>query len=88
MSNEDSTEEFTTTDFVLRILELEDICKLAVTAVYAVAQTPEQVDAAAIVEAAIASQQSIINKLVEQQIEYGEMMDQLVAKVRLLLPPE
>ena len=87
MSDNDSTEEFTTTDFVLRVLELEDMCNLAVTAVYAVAQTPEQVQAAGIVEAAIKSQTSIINKLVEQQIEYGEMMDELVAKVRLLLPP-
>jgi hypothetical protein len=69
-------------------MELEDVCRLAVVAVKAVAQTPEQHSAAAMVEAAFDSQQSIINKLVEQQIEYGEMMDELVAKVKLLLPPQ
>jgi len=81
-------EEFTNSDFILRVMELEEVCRLAVVAVYAVAQTPEQHSAAAIVEAAFNSQQNIINKLVEQQIEYGEMMDQLVEKVKLLLPPQ
>ena len=85
MSN---TEEFTNSDFVLRILELQDICNLATVAVHASANTPEQRAAAGLAEAAINMQQSIINKLVEQNIEYGDMMDQLVKKVQLLLPPK
>lgn len=87
MSDNDSNQPFDNTQFLLSILNLEDICKVAIVAVYAVAETPKQRDAARMAEAAIQSQQTIINKLVEQQIEYGEMMDELVAKVRLLLPP-
>lgn len=67
------------------IQDLSETCAKAAKAVTAVAETQIQREAAATAVAAIESQQRIINTLMEQHLELGEMFDELIAKTKLLL---
>jgi hypothetical protein len=67
------------------IQDLSATCAQAAAAIIAVAETPIQREAAAVAVTAIESQQRIINTLMEQHLELGEMFDELIAKTKLLL---